>query len=88
MKFKDFVAFCLFKPKEEQQSFNELMDEYGWKVLARNDINSVHIIPVNDMGQHKPDNSCWCQPYLNDSDNWVHNSSDGRETYEEGRLLQ
>lgn len=76
------------RAEPSRPTFEQTMDQHGWVVLARNDIYSTHIVPINDMRSHRSDHSCWCEPVLNDEQAWVHNSADGREEYEQGRLLQ
>ena len=41
-----------------------------------------HIVPVDDLRQHKGKN-CWCNPDYDDG-LVIHNSLDQRELYEEG----
>lgn len=91
MKFKTLsklIGLVTRRAEPSRPTFEQTMDQHGWMVVARNDIYSHHIIPVNDQGVHKVDNRCWCNPELDDSNNWVHNAQDGRSEYENGRLLQ
>ncbi len=50
----------------------------------------VHIVPVNDLKEHDATMECWCQPTLDDGEDWghekifVHHSADGREAFETG----
>lgn len=45
----------------------------------------VDVIPVDDLREHDYGGGCWCNP-LDDEGSWVHNSADGREKVEEGRV--
>lgn len=50
----------------------------------------IHVIPNNDIEPHDISEGCWCHPVdAPDSEDfvWIHNSKDGRETYELGRKL-
>lgn len=53
---------------------------------------ALHCIPLNDIKVHEldADGTCWCHPREDNdrADFWIHNSADGRESYEEGRKLQ
>ena len=42
-----------------------------------------HVIPINDLKEHKESIDCWCNPNIED-EIVVHNSMDGREKYETG----
>ena len=47
-----------------------------------------HIVPVNDLREHKLTPECWCLPTPDDEhDVWVHHSLDGREAFETGERL-
>lgn len=48
----------------------------------------THVIPTNDIREHVTDESCWCNPTVDDDLIVIHNSMDERETYEEGRAPQ
>lgn len=52
-------------------------------------IDRWHILPVNDLRDHVEHDRCWCRPEWLDGDEivLVHNSMDGRESYEQGRRL-
>ena len=84
----ELLRLVTCRPKPPGPTFEQTMDEYGWAIMARKDIYSEHVIPINDQGQHRVDCQCWCNPSLNDENRWVHVSQDGREEYEAGRLLQ
>lgn len=51
-----------------------------------------HVVPLNDLREHDPSETCWCHPTLDDDtydDVYIHHSMDGRELYETGeRKLQ
>ena len=50
---------------------------------------NCHVIPLDDYRDHWNEEDCWCRPTEPDLDGvWLHNSMDGRESYERGRLLQ
>lgn len=87
-RLAELLRLVTRRPKPPGPSFEQTMDLHGWVVVARKDIYSTHIMPINDMRSHSADHSCWCEPTLNDEEAWVHNSNDGRESYEAGRLLQ
>lgn len=59
-------------------------------MAARDDKHSIyHIVPVNDLRDHRASINCWCKPVEHDEepDVWVHNSMDVREhTIELGKL--
>lgn len=65
----------------------------GWQnIQITNGINySLHCLPISDLRVHEldPDGTCWCHPTESPdtADFWIHNSADGREAYETGRLL-
>lgn len=47
-----------------------------------------HIVPVNDLREHKLTPECWCRPTPDEEhDVWVHHSLDGREDFETGERL-
>ena len=51
----------------------------------------IHIIPVEDLREHAERIDCWCRPRVEVEENGiliVHHALDGREDYEEGRMLQ
>lgn len=50
---------------------------------------AVHVVPVGDIREHVLDEDCWCDPFVDqseDEDLVVHNSLDKRELYENGEL--
>lgn len=48
----------------------------------------IHVIPRGDLRDHDQSPECWCRPDEDEPGLWVHNSLDGRESYEQGRKLQ
>lgn len=54
------------------------------------ELNAIHVVPINDLRDHDESNSCWCRPVeifdvTTDVGIWVHNSMDRREhTIEKG----
>ena len=56
----------------------------GWGVFKLSG-GDVHVAPLFDIGEHLLEASCPCCPTENDGGEYVHNSFDGREEYEEGR---
>lgn len=53
-------------------------------------MTDVHVLPINDLREHKQSAACWCRPRRDEDEERVviHNSMDQRETYEQGRKLQ
>lgn len=50
------------------------------------DRNTWHVLPINDLQEHKESVSCWCNPRVEhemNGDVVVHNSLDKREYFEE-----
>jgi len=51
----------------------------------------MHCVPFDDLKPHymDQDGTCWCHPTEDNerADFWGHHSMDGREAYEDGRLL-
>lgn len=48
-----------------------------------------HVVPMNDLRDHEPHKTCWCNPTLldddeHDGDVYIHHSMDQRELYETG----
>ena len=43
-----------------------------------------HVLPINDLREHKESKDCWCIPIEDEDGVIVHNSMDGREKYETG----
>ena len=43
---------------------------------------NTHVVPMDDLRDHDAEN-CWCFPAVED-DVIVHNSADGRESFETG----
>lgn len=84
----DLLRWVIERLEPRRPTFEQTMDEHGWFIMGRTDIYSEHLIPLNDCKNHRVDCQCWCNPTLNDENRWVHNSVDGREEYEHGRLLQ
>lgn len=56
---------------------------------ATENVNSLHVIPLDDFREHLVSDFCWCNPTADDEDDdvMVHHSMDHREEYENGRLL-
>lgn len=52
--------------------------------------DQLHTMPEGDLREHKESRDCWCKPRQHDDEPtvWIHNSLDGRESYEQGRKLQ
>ena len=48
----------------------------------------LHVCPVNDLRPHEVTRQCWCRPKEDAEESLliVHNSMDGRENYENGKL--
>ena len=44
-----------------------------------------HVWPVGDLREHSIALDCWCHP-IDDDGVIVHNSMDGREQFERGRM--
>ena len=59
-----------------------------WAVIYRQD--EAHIIPLDDLRNHKVGVDCWCgpTPEADRPDIVAHHSLDRREEYETGRRLQ
>lgn len=57
---------------------------FGWDGYRSIKDGEVHIIPVNDDLQHTCYKTCWCEPRELDDLQWMHNSFDRREDYENG----
>lgn len=51
---------------------------------------NIHVLPINDLREHQEALDCWCNPTPDHEEPSViiHNSMDGRESYEEGRKFQ
>lgn len=46
---------------------------------------NLHLIPLNDIFEHDPNNHCWCKPvYDEELCGYIHNAYDGRLDYEDG----
>ena len=52
----------------------------GWIVRFTDQTSTPHVVPVDDLREHDPEN-CWCCPTFNE-DMWVHHSMDKREEFE------
>jgi hypothetical protein len=50
-----------------------------WKGL----INSLEVIPLDDLRDHVEGDNCWCKPEMKD-DVLCHHAMDGRYEYETG----
>jgi len=51
-------------------------------------LETVHLVPLDDLREHEASVDCWCQPELLD-DNYLdsvylHASMDGREAFDSG----
>lgn len=69
--------------------FRQMHEQLYWMQVYNTELNSYHTIPVDDLKQHECGKTCWCDPtYEFEHGRWLHVSADGRESYEEGRLLQ
>jgi hypothetical protein len=60
-----------------------------WVVLEIDEPDNrheVHIVPLNDSGEHEFVSACGCRPVQDDEDPeiWTHNSYDGREEFDSG----
>ena len=54
-------------------------------LLGRGEDGTHHIVPLDDLDGHVTrDETCRCQPELNENGHVVHNAFDGREAYERG----
>tara|TARA_R110002096_G_scaffold308373_2_gene502990 strand:+ start:424 stop:585 length:162 start_codon:yes stop_codon:yes gene_type:complete len=47
----------------------------------------THVLPINDLREHKEASDCWCHPEV-DEGVVVHNSIDGREKVETGERMK
>jgi len=47
---------------------------------------TLHIIPIKDIRDHKERGDCWCHPDYDEDGFYVHHSLDGREKYETKEL--
>lgn len=56
----------------------------GWGVFMLSG-GDIHVAPLCDIGEHVLEKDCPCCPKENGEGEYVHNSFDGREDYEEGR---
>ena len=54
-----------------------------WAVDRMTDL--PHVWPVGDLREHAISMDCWCRP-VDDEGVIVHNSMDGREQFERGRM--
>lgn len=67
-------------------------DEANHPLADTRDNPEVHVSPIGDLKEHKDEpgdgTTCWCKPKRDAEhhDVIVHNSMDGREAYENGRL--
>lgn len=67
-------------------------EAYGldWMTIILDDVDDpgkgdVHVVPLNDCGEHEFKTTCPCHPVFDDEDGfWTHNSFDGREAFENG----
>jgi hypothetical protein len=58
-----------------------------WRCYGEFEGKPSTVFPIDDLREHDPDDQkCWCRPRW-DEGILVHNSMDGREAYEEGRLV-
>lgn len=69
----------------------EYDQDSGWAtipVTLHGKLDFVHVLPCGDLRPHQLDPICWCRPVADDEDPTmlIHNSADGRESYERGRL--
>ena len=51
-----------------------------WESAVYDD-GSRHVIPLDDLKPHEPNDECWCGPAYDDGV-FVHRSMDQRELYE------
>ena len=65
-----------------------MQDAVGWNTdeLAGGE---THVYPRNDWREHVLSPACWCRPEQDDEEpgQWLHNSLDRREEFEEGRPM-
>lgn len=58
-----------------------------WRCYGEFEGKPSTVFPIDDLREHDPDDQkCWCHPWW-DEGILVHNSMDGREAYEEGRVV-
>ncbi len=65
-----------------------------WRRRDRADSENVHVLPVDDLREHVETAQCWCNPKCSKVETFaggwgyviVHNSADGRELAEPGRV--
>jgi hypothetical protein len=53
----------------------------GWIVRFTDHTSTPHVVPVDDLREHDPEN-CWCCPTFNEDIMWVHHAMDKREEFE------
>jgi len=66
----------------------------GWRRRDRATETHVHVLPIDDTREHVESAECWCQPKVSKVENFAggygyvltHNSADGRELLEAGRI--
>lgn len=52
-------------------------------------MSDFHVIPNNDLREHKASENCWCNPVQDEecATVWVHPPMDGRVDFETGERL-
>lgn len=52
-------------------------------------LNIWHIVPTDDLREHEASPDCFCKPLRDEEEPsvWIHNSLDGRESFETGKRL-
>jgi hypothetical protein len=58
-------------------------EEKPWSVVG---FDELHVMPTNDLREHRMHWKCWCNPMADDGV-YVHHALDQREAYETGRRL-
>lgn len=55
-----------------------------WDIL-RSAVDTLHVVPMDDTGEHQTHMKCWCEPQIMVAKQgyfFTHNAGDGRENYE------
>lgn len=55
----------------------------GWAIVFALNDDTPHVIPVDELEQHDPEN-CRCCPHEEEYGVMIHQSFDGREKFESG----
>lgn len=67
------------------------MNVGGWALtLEPDERGHYHVVPLDDLKPHDYSCDCACKPVLDDESAtlYAHNSYDGREAIEEGRIAK